>query len=112
MLRKIAVASISCLSLSAGAASAASLSVHGDFVGVEVRYGPVDLRTLQGAKALAVRIRRAAASACGGDDPAAHIGERFARCREQAIERAVRELGSPLLADALGRDSLPPALRR
>jgi UrcA family protein len=58
---------------------------------------------MAGAKALALRIRVAAAQVCGGEDPVVRLGDGFYRCQEASIGRAVATLDSPLLADALGR---------
>src|SRR5262249_53726879 len=70
-------------------------------VSAPVRYADAETRDLQGAKKVAFRIRIAAAKVCGGDDPVVRAGEQFQRCQHAAIDRAVRDLGSPMVADAL-----------
>jgi len=87
-----------------GAASAAGLDA-GDRASVVVRTDDVNLHSPAGAKLMALRIRNAAASACGGDvyPLAVRFSEGFARCRETAIDRAVRDLNTPMVAEALGR---------
>jgi UrcA family protein len=70
---------------------------------VRLKYAEADLQTVQGAKALALRLRIAAADVCGGESPLVRTGGQFARCREAAIDRAIAALDAPLLADALGR---------
>jgi UrcA family protein len=72
---------------------------------VIVKASDTDLHTPMGAKALALRIRNAAAQACGRDDfpIAVRFSDGFIHCREAAIDRAIQDVGSPLLADALGR---------
>jgi UrcA family protein len=57
---------------------------------------------------MALRIRNAAASVCGADlNPTAYrLSEGFIRCREAAVDRAVRDLQTPVVAEALGRRSM------
>jgi UrcA family protein len=63
-----------------------------------------DLRSPDGAKEVALRVRVAAEAVCGGDsDPVLRSGDGFGRCREAAIDRAVGGLDAPMLAEALGR---------
>ena len=77
----------------------------GQRVVVIVRATDSELRTPQGAKTLALRVRNAAAEACGRDSlpVAVRFSDGFIQCREAAIDQAIRDIGSPLLADALGR---------
>lgn len=93
--------------VAATAAYAQPIGVWGDNDKTQARvtYSDSEVRTLSGAKALAFRIRVAAARVCGADDPIVRSGWRFADCRESAIDRAVRTLGSSLVADALGRQT-------
>jgi UrcA family protein len=70
---------------------------------IKLKYAEADLQTAMGAKALAFRLRIAAADVCGGELPLVRTGDQFARCREAAIDRAITTLNAPLLADALGR---------
>ncbi|MDB5483490.1 MAG: hypothetical protein JWO83_4543 [Caulobacteraceae bacterium] len=70
---------------------------------IKLKYVEADLQTLQGAKALALRLRVAAADVCGGELPLVRTGDQFVRCREAAIDRAIATLNAPLLAQALGR---------
>lgn len=56
------------------------------------------------AEGLAIRIRAAASTVCGGDvDPVVRTSDLFAKCREAAIDRALRGVNAPVLARALGR---------
>jgi UrcA family protein len=75
---------------------------------VKLKYAGDDLQTVRGAKALALRLRVAAADVCGGEFPLVRTGDQFGRCREAAIDRAITTLNAPLLAEALGRGHLPP----
>ena len=70
---------------------------------ITLKYAEADLQTARGAKALALRLRVAAADVCGGELPLVRTGDQFARCREAAIDRAIAPLNAPLLAQALGR---------
>jgi len=87
-----------------GSAAAATPDAGQRFV-VIVRASDAELHTAQGAKLLALRVRNAAADACGRDSQpvAVRFSAGFIRCREAAIDGAIRDIGSPLLADALGR---------
>jgi UrcA family protein len=87
-----------------GGASAAGFSAI-EPASVVVRTDDVNLHTSSGARLMALRIRNAAAVACGGDvEPVAlRVSDGFIRCREAAVDRAVRDLNAPMLADALGR---------
>ncbi len=90
-----------------GAAMAADVDAYGASApaALTVRATPAELGTPRGAKALALRIRVAAATVCGGDvdPPAIRNGDGFANCRDAAIDRAIRDLHAPLVARALGR---------
>lgn len=69
-----------------------------------VRYRVVELRTLEGAKSVAMRIKSAASYVCGGDDQLTRIyDDAFIPCREGAIDRALNELRAPMVSAALGR---------
>jgi UrcA family protein len=93
-----------------GAASAASVDPS-EHVVVIVKTSDTDLHTAAGAKTLALRIRNAAAEACGRDVPiAVRFSDGFIRCREATIDRAIKDLNAPLVADALGRS--PEVLAR
>jgi UrcA family protein len=84
---------------------AGSLAMPGDEERnvIRLKYAEADLQTVRGAKALALRLRVAAAEVCGGESPLVRTGGQFPRCREAAIDRAIATLNAPLLADALGR---------
>lgn len=86
-------------------ANAGSPAVAGDEQRnvIRLKYAEADLQTVRGAKALALRLRVAAAEVCGGESPLVRTGGQFARCREATIDRAIATLNAPLLADALGR---------
>lgn len=69
-----------------------------------VKYTYADLHTAEGAKALALRIRIAAAKACGDGIDFFHPNSTgFVECREAAIDKALQGLDAPLVAQALGR---------
>jgi UrcA family protein len=87
-----------------GAASAAGFAAS-EPVSVVVRTDDVNLHTPVGARLMALRIRNAAATACGAEvEPVAiRISDGFVRCREAAVDRAVRDLNAPMVAEALDR---------
>jgi UrcA family protein len=69
-----------------------------------VRYSPADVHTAKGAQSLALRIRVAAAKACGSETDFFYPNsDGFIRCRERAIDKAIRSLDAPMVAQALGR---------
>ena len=86
-----------------GAASAAGFAAS-EPASVVVRTDDVNLHTTTGARLMALRIRNAAAVACGSEiSPVAiRFSDGFVRCREAAVDRAVRDLNAPMVADALG----------
>ncbi len=89
-----------------GAASAEGVAASdGEATSVVVRTDDVNLHTAAGAQLMALRIRNAAASACGGEvEPVAiRFSDGFVHCREAAVDRAVRDLNAPMVADALDR---------
>lgn len=96
----------------AGPAFAASLDMPGGEANVvTVKYDVADLHTTEGAKRIAMRVQSAASEVCGGGESfwrPSH--DNVLRCRENTIARAIRDLGSPLVADALGRS--PQSLAR
>jgi UrcA family protein len=87
-----------------GGASAAGLAAS-EPASVVVRTDDVNLHTAGGARLMALRLRNAAATACGGEvyPMAIRFSDGFIRCREAAVGRAVRDLNAPMVADSLGR---------
>ena len=85
--------------------SIAATTEPSERVDVVVKTSDLDLHTAGGAKLAALRIRNAAAEACGRDvfPVAVRISDGFIRCRESAVDRAAERLNAPLVADALGR---------
>ena len=71
---------------------------------VTVRYGDLDISTPAGAHALLARISHAAALACEEAETRIDLADVEATnaCINQAIDRAVAEVGSPLVAEARG----------
>ncbi len=68
-----------------------------------VHLSDVELHTQAGAKVAAFRIEQAAADVCGRDDPLARQAIDYVSCRKDATDRALGDLGAPLVAVALGR---------
>lgn len=85
-----------------GAASAAGLASN-EPASIVVRTDDVNLHTAAGARQMALRIRNAAAAVCDteGYPVAVRISDGFIRCREATVDRAVRDLNAPMVADAL-----------
>lgn len=64
-------------------------------VTAKVKVTDSDLRTAAGAKALAMRVRVAAAEVCGGEDPVIRESDGFARCQKASAARAMASLNAP-----------------
>jgi UrcA family protein len=66
-----------------------------------VYYGDLNLNAEQDAKIMLQRIERAAKKACGGhatfSSYTGSLDHTFEECRGRAIQRAVKELGAPLV---------------
>ena len=66
-----------------------------------VHYGDLNLNLEQDAKIMLQRIERAAKKACGGhatfSSYTGSLDHTFEECRGQAIQRAVNQLGAPLV---------------
>jgi UrcA family protein len=89
-----ALASTACL-LAVGAASAANAMVTQQS---QVSYRDLNLSTPAGAKALYIRIQRAAHEVCGFPDQAdLHLARVSRQCYRDAIAHAVSDVDSPLL---------------
>ena len=73
---------------------------------IVVKATSAEMQTVKGARKVALRLRIAAATVCGGDDPISRLSEDFPKCREDAIDRAISGLNAPLVAEALGRSSV------
>jgi len=88
-------------------ANAEGLAVQGQDQGaaIKLQYAQADLYSTQGAKALARRIREAADRSCSAEATFADALVVESKCREAAINRAIRDLNAPLVADALGRSA-------
>ena len=86
-------------------ASAGGVDLYGpnEKAVLTVKVTDSDLHSAVGAKALALRVRVAAAEVCGGDDNVIRFSDGFIKCQAASIDRAIAELNSPLVADALGR---------
>ena len=103
LMGALALSAIAAASEPASAAKVYMYGQSGRSV-VTLKYADADLHTAQGAKALALRVRVAAAHVCGGDELAiVRTGEQFTWCRDAAIDRALAGVDAPLLAAALGR---------
>jgi UrcA family protein len=100
---------ISIPAIAAAATFAFSLGAHADTSAdgsftrgrSAVQYGDINIATEQGAKIMLVRIERAARKACGGHPTfSAYTGSldhTFEECRETAVQRAVKQLGAPMV---------------
>lgn len=112
-LSRAGFAALAGVILSAGATAA--MAADDPFAGsaptsITMRVSSADLASPRQAKELAIRIRAAAATVCGGDvDPAVRTSDTFAKCREAAIDHAVSALNAPTLAHALGRSTVQVA---
>jgi len=86
-------------------ANAEGLPAQGQDQGaaIKLQYAQADLHSTQGAQALARRIRDAADQACSAEAPFADALVVESKCREATINRVIRDLNAPLVADALGR---------
>lgn len=66
-----------------------------------VYYGDLNLNAEQDAKIMLQRIERAAKKACGGhatfSSYTGSLDHTFEECRSRAIQRALRQLGAPLV---------------
>lgn len=72
-----------------------------------VKYGDLDLTTQQGISTLYHRLSIAAERVCPAVDNQNLSALRHARaCQSEAIERAVRSIGNPMLANLQNRGSL------
>ncbi|MFZ1989405.1 MAG: UrcA family protein [Alphaproteobacteria bacterium] len=70
---------------------------------VTVRYSDLDISTSPGAHELLARITRAAEMACDSHFTTDLVGASATKaCINDAIDRAVAEVGSPLVAEARG----------
>jgi UrcA family protein len=100
----IVVLGVSAALAASGVASADGLSAS-EPASVVVRTDDVNLHTSDGARLMALRIRNAASVACGSEVTPVTIrfSDGFARCREAAVARAVRDLNAPMVAEASGR---------
>lgn len=79
---------------------------------VHVELKDLNLSRLDDARTLLERLRQAAWSACGGD-PKLHDSYRtrpeqtvkvYEECRENAVKRAIDQIGAPLLAQAYAEE--------
>ena len=74
-------------------------------VSIDVPYGDLNLANPAGAEAMMIRIRQAAAQACGGAPQARDPREAqlYRTCTSVAIAGAVRQLNAPLVSALLDR---------
>jgi UrcA family protein len=81
--------------VAAGIAGAASMGEGNSTV---VRYRPASLGTERGSKALYRRLVTAAEQVCPAPSGTRLVPAAVQTCRDQAISRAVEQIGSPALA--------------
>lgn len=67
---------------------------------LEITYGDLDLTSAEGVQALHRRLKAAAERVCPRTDGRVSVEQKAAArdCRKQALDRAVRDIGSPELA--------------
>ncbi len=82
--------------VSMGAAAAAT--VDGDVPSVVVRYRPASLTTDSGTRTLYRRLVDAAEATCPTSPGTRFVSLAVRECRDQAVARAVRQIGNPGLA--------------
>jgi UrcA family protein len=79
-------------------ATSALATAANEVVSRTVRFGDLDISHRAGAAVLYARIRRAAREVCDPVEPRALASLNLARtCEEQAIERAINDVGAPQL---------------
>jgi len=105
------VAFCTALALGSTVVAQTSTSPNDEQVSIKLTYSNADIHTVGGAKRFALRMRVAAATVCGGDDPALRMDVHYADCQQAAIRRATSSLNAPLLADALGLSNVALAQR-
>ena len=94
--------------LAAAAALAGSAAAQSDDAGaplsVKVRYSDLDLASDGGARTMLARIESAARRVCGQAPDLRDLGRvaLYDHCRSDAVGRAVRRLGAPLVTAAAG----------
>ena len=81
-----------------------------------VYYGDLNLNAEQDAKIMLQRIERAAKKACGGHPTFSSytgaLDRTYEECRGEAIQRAVKELGAPLVMRIYSESAGPGAQQR
>ena len=78
-------------------------------VSVPVHYSAAALKTDSGARAVYAQLGRAARQACGQPGSRALQDVRaIQECRQQALDRAVREIGAPMLAAVHAKETPAP----
>lgn len=104
-----AIAMATCV-LAAGNASASS--APDELPSVKVKYGDLNLSTIEGATALYGRIKRAARTVCGLDNlqPEERIYGNWKPCYDQAVASAVTKVNSPMLTAVHGSKNGQPRL--
>ena len=78
---------------------------------VSVHYSRAALKTDAGARTVHAQLSRAARQACGQPGSRALQNVRAVQeCRQQALDRAVREIGAPMLAAVHAKETPAPRL--
>jgi UrcA family protein len=90
----------------------ANASTVRELPSVVVKYGDLDLGTVEGVVTLHARLRRAAKDVCGQlDSRVLGLREYYAHCVSEAVTTSVARVGNPSLTSfhRLGRKPLPVA---
>ena len=104
------------LTLVAGAALAVSAPAFAQTASnapaITIAYSDLEASSAAGARSLAARIKTAATTVCGGEPDIHQLAEhsRFSQCRDEAVSKAVRQVGSPMVTAAAQGASKPVIL--
>lgn len=113
MLTRSAIIAVALAPLATALAMPLPASAADTTAAVTIRYSQDEIRTAEGAQALALRLRVAAVDVCGGQDVVQRSGSGFRRCVRATLDRSAMDLGSPMVARALSREpGLTTAARR
>jgi UrcA family protein len=100
LTKRAVLAVVTAAGMIMSAALAAGPHVNSAVPELEVEYGDLDLTNAEGVQALHRRLKAAAERVCPRDDGRVNVEQKAAarECRKQALDRAVRDIGSAELA--------------
>ena len=112
--RRLTASLLAIASFAVAAPAVAQIEFTGDVLIARIPYSPASLSTKEGAAAMWSKIQHTAVAVCGGQPDIRLLDQRdaFAKCRREAMARAVGALNAPMVTAMANHETAPVTLAR